>query len=112
MKTKDDLWQPVILCMHPSGCIPLQHLTSFVVSSLQAEDSLPYPDEIDRQMAEVEAAVAVEEAAVKAEEASISPISQRLQADDHTDRGMLPSSVPASPADPGAPLATCWSSPC
>jgi len=71
---------------------------------LQDEDSLPYPDEIDRQIAEVEAAIAVEEAAVTAEEASAPLSGERLQAGAHDDRGMLPSSVPEGPAAAGALL--------
>ena len=75
-----------------------------LLSSLQDEDSLPYPDEIDRRMAEVEAAVAVEEAAVNAEEASALFSESQLQADAHLDRGMLPSAVSEKPAAAGAPL--------
>ena len=53
------------------------------------QESLPYPDEIDRQMAAVEAAVADEEAAVNSAEAEIS--SQTQQPYTGSDRGNLPS---------------------
>ena len=91
-----------VICLNESNLA--QHTSRHLLLLPQDEDFLPYPDEIDRQIAEVEAAVAVEEAAVTAEEASAPLSGQRSQSDAHDDRGMLPSSVPESPAAAGALL--------